>query len=262
MSIAGIVRTILFRFVRLISSFCSWIVDLVRYGRQSQRIGELPLYVRAQSTDDVQQPFLMHSDSNSPTQSPFLQSTSFDNSHSAQTADSWGTWAEQEQQQTVNSKIAEYRNQLEQQRLQKQQQKRQAIRGGPTAQSMAETQNNPSASTDDLFSDLQPTLKATKMYRVRDPNAEAVPAPRQSLFEVRDDPFVNRQHTSELGDLDLNAIANGPDDSFGNWDANEEIAGLDEALHEQRKREIVEKQRQRREEHERRLNQKRGMKSS
>ncbi|KAI6204605.1 hypothetical protein M3Y94_00694900 [Aphelenchoides besseyi] len=260
MSIAGIVRTLLFRFVRLISSFCSWIVDLIRYGRQSQRIGELPLYVRAQSTDEAQQPFLMHSDSNSPIQSPFLQSTSFDNSHSAQTADSWGTWAEQEQQQTVNSKIAEYRSQLEQQqRLQKQQQKRPANRGGPTAQSMAETQNNSATPTDDLFSDLQPTLKATKMYRVRDPNAEAAPAPRQSLFEVRDDPFVNRQHTNELGDLDLNAVAGGPQDS---WDADGEITGLDEALNEQRRREIVEKQRQRREEHERRLNQKRGMKSS
>ncbi|KAI6232762.1 hypothetical protein M3Y99_00987300 [Aphelenchoides fujianensis] len=272
MSVGSVMRGLLFGLVRLISGACSTIAGFFRFGRQSQRIGELPLYHRVPSDDpQASQSFPMHSDPANTQHAAFLQSSSsFDAPHAtaAQTADSWGTWAEQEQQQSIESKIAEYRNQMEQQqRLQREQKRRNPVRGGPTAQTAANSAPaapQQPADADDLFSDLQPTLKAPKMYRVRDPAAESVAqAPRQSLFEVRDDPFANRQFdSSQLGDLDLNPSSSDPTAAASNWDAEEEVAGLDEALNEQKRREIVEKQRQRREEHERRLNQKRGLKSS
>lgn len=67
-----------------------------------------------------------------------------------------------------------------------------------------------------------------------------------------------QQFSTELGELDFNATTQSNVASSTSWDADEEVPDLDQALNEQKKREVAERQQKRREDHERRLREKQG----
>jgi len=234
MSIAGVIINRLLWLIRLVSSCFRRSIECLRFGRGgASRIGELP-YVRP--VEDRIQFGEQSASSSNQQNSPIYQHQNSNNSQ-------WNNW--DDKTFGIQTKIDEYRSQFQQQKH-------------PASSNNQKLTRNESIEPEpDLFSDLQPTLKATKTYRLNNPAANAAKqAPRQSLFEVKEmDPFANRQFSNELGEIDLNASTS-VDQSNGNW-GEDELPDLDQALNDQKRKEITEKQRQRREEHEKRLQQKR-----
>ncbi|KAI6192352.1 hypothetical protein M3Y97_00328300 [Aphelenchoides bicaudatus] len=245
MSIAGVICKRFIWLFRLISSIFRSAIDCIRYGRSgAPRIGELP-FVRSK---EERTPFINEGTHSPPANSPSQQSYDYSNpafNQHPQQSDSWNTW--DDRTFGIETKIEEYRQKMQQQKQ-------------PANNNQQQQKEKFEQPDDDLFSDLQPKLKAAKTYRVQDPVVNAArQAPRQSLFEVKEmDPFANRQFSNELGEIDLNA----PSSNFtaeSTWDAGDiDVPDLDEAINEQKRRDASEKQRLRREEHERRLQQKRG----
>ncbi|CAD5234032.1 unnamed protein product [Bursaphelenchus xylophilus] len=151
MSLAGVLLNQLISLVRFVSSLCYRLINCVRYGRNSQRIGELPFITPADQRRE------------------FVGSSAYSNNgvQISNSQDSWNSW--DDKAATTEQRIAEYRRQqLEKQKAAQIKQKDEEI---------------------DLFKELQPTVKEAKKYIIHDPNAQkAQQNVRKDLFSVQDIP--------------------------------------------------------------------------